>query len=246
MAIITNADKLRVISQISDVNNIKDVHEICEQLLKEVTDDAFGLAAPQIGIFNRIFFARVACSKDIIGHIFVNPQFDRKFLPLVPSVESCLSLPGVVRCVERHQQVVIKAELILKVVTRAEIMYNKDFNLGITESSLLSMRLKYRESFVVQHEYDHLQGVLIVDLAETDTKEHRIEKRLEKKERRIAEAREVRRAPKVIKKFSKKISANKSKLQKKKEKKIARKERKRQQMTLEIQERYLAKQQGIL
>lgn len=102
-----------------------------------------GLAAPQCGINTRMFVAKVP------GHgvwSFVNPQL--KILDATPSIydEGCLSLPGEKSSVTRPSVVKV----------RAFNGFGKPFNLVCTD--LLSV--------CVQHEYDHLDGILMTDRAQ--------------------------------------------------------------------------------
>lgn len=99
-----------------------------------------GLAAPQCGILQRMFVASVPGRGTLA---FINPQL--KVLDWTPSTydEGCLSIPDARISVARPAIVKVKA-------------YNelgKPFDLTCT--GLLSV--------CVQHEYDHLDGVLMMD-----------------------------------------------------------------------------------
>lgn len=76
--------------------------------------------------------------------LFINPVFITKSEERNVDQEGCLSFPGVFASVERHTKVVIKSEnrFGVTVLTEAEGLYAR----------------------AIQHEHDHLSGVLLVDL----------------------------------------------------------------------------------
>jgi peptide deformylase len=103
-----------------------------------------GLAAPQIGISLRLFVIDVASGGEEPSdfRVFANPE------PLELSgeyshPEGCLSLPGVHETVPRANQVKV----------RAQNEHGEPIELEAT--GVLAHAL--------QHEYDHIQGILFVD-----------------------------------------------------------------------------------
>ena len=113
-------------------------------LVTDLTDtmidaDGGGIAAPQIGVGLRVFTWRLG---EETGHI-VNPVLsavdgDEQFGP-----EGCLSIPGLRFDCRRH----------LKVVTTGFSMFGEPIELAGDG----------RLAMIMQHETDHLDGILFVD-----------------------------------------------------------------------------------
>lgn len=104
--------------------------------------DGVGLAAPQIGVSRRLFVADPRSTEDLRPQVFINPEL-RLEGELVPFEEGCLSIPDVRVTVRRPTQATI-------VATDLE---GERFEL--TDDDFAAR--------VWQHEFDHLEGVLIVD-----------------------------------------------------------------------------------
>jgi peptide deformylase len=111
-------------------------------------DDAIGigLAATQLGVMHRLLVYRVDPEAPL--GVLVNPEFEYKSEELETMEEGCLSLPGVGVEVERPLEVRVRATD----ETGAPI---------VVEASGLEAR-------VIQHEIDHLDGVLILDRTSRD------------------------------------------------------------------------------
>ena len=109
-----------------------------------------GLAAPQIGLSQRLLVYRVGQEAPLIA--LVNPEIEWTSDEEEGLEEGCLSIPGITVDVERPVHVRVKAQD----ETGAE---------RLVEASGLEAR-------VIQHEIDHLDGVLILDRT---TKEQRKE-----------------------------------------------------------------------
>jgi peptide deformylase len=105
-----------------------------------------GLAATQVGILRRLLVFQT--SNDSQPTALVNPEIEWRSDELVLAEEGCLSLPRVSMDVERPLHVIVSA-----VDVDAE-----PFRL---EASGLEAR-------VLQHEIDHLDGILILDHAPRD------------------------------------------------------------------------------
>ena len=100
-----------------------------------------GLAAPQIGISHRLLVYRVEPDSPIVA--LVNPEIEWSSRDEEISEEGCLSLPLVHVDVERP----------IGVLVRARDEHGDEI---VVEASGLEAR-------VIQHEIDHLDGVLILD-----------------------------------------------------------------------------------
>jgi peptide deformylase len=109
-----------------------------------------GLAAPQVGLSQRLLVYRVGQDAPLIA--LVNPEIEWTSDEEEGLEEGCLSIPGITVDVERPVHVRVKAQD----ETGAE---------RLVEASGLEAR-------VIQHEIDHLDGVLILDRT---TKEQRKE-----------------------------------------------------------------------
>jgi peptide deformylase len=100
-----------------------------------------GLAATQLGILHRVLVYRVNVEDPVT--VLVNPEIEWSSEELEIAEEGCLSIPGVHVDVERHARVRVRA--------RDE----KGAELEL-EAEALTAR-------VIQHEIDHLNGILILD-----------------------------------------------------------------------------------
>ena len=127
-----------------------EVTQFDDQLKELVSDmfetmkakDGIGLAAPQVGIMQRMF----VCNYTSIKLVCINPTIEL-IGDVIASKEACLSIPGVEVEVPRHTQVKVHA-------------YNVQ---GKPFSKIFSAMM----AIIVQHEFDHLNGVLITDNAKT-------------------------------------------------------------------------------
>ena len=113
--------------------------ERMEHLLHDA--NGVGLAATQIGVLRRVFI--FLSDPDEEPRALVNPRLAEGSDERESDDEGCLSLQGVVIPVERHERVAIEA-------TDPE---GKDVRL----------ELEGLPARVVQHELDHLDGILIID-----------------------------------------------------------------------------------
>jgi peptide deformylase len=109
----------------------------------ELMHDALGvgLAATQLGVLHRVLVYRAYLEDPVMA--LVNPVVEWCSEELETAEEGCLSLPGVHVEVERPAQVRV----------RAQDATAKD----------LQIEAEGLEARVIQHEIDHLNGVLILD-----------------------------------------------------------------------------------
>jgi peptide deformylase len=105
-----------------------------------------GLAATQLGVLRRMLVFQVGI--DAEPTVLVNPEIEWRSEDAATAEEGCLSIPGVVVDVERP----------LFVRARAVDVHGEALTL---EASGLEAR-------VIQHEVDHLDGVLMLDRTEKD------------------------------------------------------------------------------
>ena len=117
-----------------------------------------GLAGPQVGIGKRIFvvdgspFAEAEEGEKVdeellelkkFKKVFINPIIEEESGKLWPFNEGCLSIPGIREEVERKSDIKIS-------------YYNE--NLQFIEESYQGIAAR-----IIQHEYDHIEGVLFTD-----------------------------------------------------------------------------------
>jgi peptide deformylase len=109
-----------------------------------------GLAAPQVGISQRVIVVEYGDDEDEERppklYAVINPEYVRKSTTKVTGVEGCLSIPGYIGSVERHESLVVK---------------------GLNRHGQpIRIRAHGWLARIFQHEIDHLDGVLFVDLAD--------------------------------------------------------------------------------
>ncbi len=106
-----------------------------------------GLAAPQVGVSQRVVVIEYAEDENKRPklYVLVNPEIIKPSEEKEFGIEGCLSLPGLVGEVERHESITVKA------------------------LNRFGKPTKYKPSGwlarIFQHEIDHLEGVLYPDLA---------------------------------------------------------------------------------
>ncbi len=134
----------------------KEVHKVSSKILK-IVDDLFdtmysfdngvGMAAPQIGYNYRIFVLDTAEEGEPRCPVaFINPKIIKKW-GAINSFEGCLSFPEVYTYVRRYENVIV----------RAKDRKGRMFTIEAKNGSLLAR--------AIQHETDHLDGVVFVDHA---------------------------------------------------------------------------------
>lgn len=122
--------------------------------MADIMEDAIGvgLAATQLGTVHRLFVYRVG--HDAALSVVINPEFEWRSKDKETYEEGCLSIPGVVVDVERP----------IHVRVRAQDEWGDPI---LIEASGLEAR-------VIQHEADHLDGVLILDRASRDQRKEAV------------------------------------------------------------------------
>lgn len=119
-----------------------DVRALVDDLLETMyAEDGIGLAAPQIGVPLRVFVYDVR-DDDLDPGVLVNPRIVEA-TGKQKEVEGCLSIPGLDEVVERSADVVVEG------------LDRDGERVRIEATGLLSRCL--------QHENDHLDGILFID-----------------------------------------------------------------------------------
>ena len=147
---------------------VVDFDESLEALLEDLAESMYankgvGFAAPQIGITKRVAVVDVAKENQESQLIeLVNPQVVEKSRELRDHEEGCLSFPGEWEIVKRPAKVTVQAQ------------DRKGHLVKFETEGLLATAL--------QHEIDHLDGVLFIDHI-SRLKRSLIERRMKKRAR---------------------------------------------------------------
>ena len=128
-----------------------------------IMNDALGvgLAAPQLGISQRLLVYRVGPDAPVV--VLANPEVEWSSRDSETGEEGCLSIPGIAVDVARPLHVRVRAQ-------------DEEGEPRLVEASGLEAR-------VIQHEIDHLDGVLILERTSRD-----------ERKRALRELREAERA----------------------------------------------------
>lgn len=138
-------------------------HTSLDKLIEDMFETMYaasgvGLAGPQIGIGNRIFivdgspFAEPDENEKIdeellelkdFKKVFINPIIENESGDFWPFSEGCLSIPGIREEVERKSNI--------------KISYF-DENWSFKEETYKGIAAR-----IIQHEYDHIEGILFTD-----------------------------------------------------------------------------------
>lgn len=110
-----------------------------EMKVKMVEASGVGLAATQIGLDMSLFVAKLG--EEV--YVFANPELVPLSTDSETSEEGCLSVPGVWVDVERYLKVRLRAQDI--------------------KGNHVEVELEAFPARIIQHEVDHLNGVLIID-----------------------------------------------------------------------------------
>lgn len=139
-------------------------NEMFETMLEA---DGVGLAAPQIGDSRRYF---VIISDDEGRRVFINPQIISTSNDLCDYDEGCLSLPGFNEKIKRPSKVTVQA-------------LNENGKPFTLDADGLLAR-------IIQHEYDHLDGIVYIDRGDPSYAAEvteKMKKRLERAAKKEAE-----------------------------------------------------------
>jgi peptide deformylase len=154
-------------SPVKDISN-EDIKLIKDMFETMHNANGVGLAANQVGADKSIFIVDVS---GVEGHektkpmVFINPKITERSEEQSVIEEGCLSLPDIRGKIKRPESVKI-------------IYHDYDLKEQTIEANEILAR-------VIQHEYDHLQGILIVDHLEGEEKKNFQETFRKIKEREI-------------------------------------------------------------
>jgi len=127
-----------------------DLRRLVERMTELMQDaNGVGLAGTQVGTLRRVFVFQPE-GEDEGPRAVVNPALTRTSEVTIADTEGCLSMQGVSIPVERPAKVTIAG---------------KDEN-----GEDVEFELEERDARVVQHELDHLDGILILDRTTADAR----------------------------------------------------------------------------
>ena len=128
---------------------VETVTEDTRRLVRDMFDTMYdaggiGLAAPQVGVSERILVVDVADEGGARHrHALVDPVVSERGETIEKAVEGCLSIPGIEELVARPARVVVE---------------------GLdTEGAPVQVEAEGLLARALQHEIDHLDGVLFID-----------------------------------------------------------------------------------
>ena len=137
----------------------EELRSLCQNLVRTMyQSQGIGLAAPQVGVGQRVFVmdidyerkkiidpdvqTKIIQCSNMKPHIFINPQIVEKSGEMIFR-EGCLSLPGVYQEVTRFEQIVV---------------HYQDMN-----GNKKTWKAEGLFSVCMQHENDHLDGIVFVE-----------------------------------------------------------------------------------
>ena len=138
--------------------NYPDLKKLIQNMFETMYNaKGVGLAAPQIGIPIRLFIVDGSPFKEDEGaeedpkaigmgsfkKVFINPKIISEYGKECVFSEGCLSIPGIREDVKRKDSITIKFQ---------------DLNGTVSKESFSGIAAR-----VIQHEYDHIEGILFTD-----------------------------------------------------------------------------------
>ena len=140
------------------------LRQLADTLIKKEQPSGVGLAAPQVNKSIRVFAAILGTdnqeSKKPSIEFFINPKItkrsDKKILGLANGgerFEGCLSVPLLYGPVPRYEWIEVEYQSLT----------DKDLKTQ-AKAQIKKARFKDFDAKIIQHEYDHLDGILFTDL----------------------------------------------------------------------------------
>jgi peptide deformylase len=132
-----------------------DFQRLVEDMVETMLEaPGVGLAAPQVNVSQRLIVVRLPDDEDSreeygdqagVLYVVANPEIIKASKSQVDGVEACLSIPGWFGSVDRHEEVIITGQ--------------------DRHGKPLRIKAKDWQARVFQHEIDHLDGRLYIDIA---------------------------------------------------------------------------------
>nr|WP_321307304.1 peptide deformylase [uncultured Sphaerochaeta sp.] len=114
--------------------------------------DGVGLAAPQVGVNQRLFVIHIRGAEK---RAYINPQIIETSIETDTDEEGCLSIPGVWHDVQRPARVTVQAQDV--------------------EGKVFQVKAEGLLARALQHENDHLNGVLFIDRLNDEEREKMVQ-----------------------------------------------------------------------
>ena len=169
---------------VTEVND--DIRQLALDMFETMIElDGVGLAAPQVGKNIRMF---VLIADDDVRRVFINPQIIKTSQETGEYDEGCLSIPQVYETIVRPVAVTVQA-------------LNENGKPFVLEADGLLAR-------IIQHEYDHLEGILYIDRGDKEFAE-KTESQFKKRAERAAQKAKEKEAK--ARKIAAKIAAKEAK-----------------------------------
>ncbi len=128
----------------------RELQILAEAMLEVMeVDNGIGLAGPQIGVSQRIFVIHLQGDQP---RVFINPEIIETSFETVSFEEGCLSVPGIYAELTRPISVTVQAQ---------------NF-----EGKAFKLKAEGMLARVIQHENDHLNGVLFIDRLPREERDH--------------------------------------------------------------------------
>lgn len=142
---------LRKVAQDIDPETYPNLKELIDNMFETMYNaDGIGLAGPQVGLEDRIFVVDLSPLADDehpefkdFKKAFINAHIIERRGEVDSVEEGCLSIPGIHEKVSREEEILIRY---------------LDENLQPHEETFSGFKAR-----VIQHEYDHIDGILFID-----------------------------------------------------------------------------------
>lgn len=142
---------MRKVAKPIDTANYPNLKELIENMYETMYNaDGIGLAGPQVGLEDRIFVVDLELLADSehfefkgFKKVFINAEITERSGQLELVEEGCLSIPGIHEKVPREERIRIK-------YLDEELQPHDEVYTGFMAR-------------VIQHEYDHLDGIMFTD-----------------------------------------------------------------------------------
>lgn len=170
---------------VAEVND--EIRQLCEDMFETMIEaEGVGLAGPQVGKNLRLF---VLIADDEVRRVFINPQIIKTSEEVGEYDEGCLSIPQVYETITRPVAVTVQA------------LNEKGKPFTLEADGFLAR--------IIQHEYDHLDGILYIDRGDKEfaaKTEEQFKKRAERAAQKAKEkaAKQAKIAAKIAAKEAKK------------------------------------------
>lgn len=128
-----------------------DLQKLIDDMVETMREaPGVGLAAPQVGLSERVIVVEYSIDEEDEDspkklYTLVNPEIVKVSEEKIEGVEGCLSIPALIGEVDRHTEVVVKAQ-------------NR-------RGQPVKIKAEGWLARIFQHEIDHLEGVLYTDRA---------------------------------------------------------------------------------